>query len=222
MARIRTIKPEFWTDGDLLKISRDSRLFYVGLWNFADDNGVLEYNLISLKAKIFPMDNINIKKLVTELASINKIIIYSVDDKEYLFLKNLSNHQVIDRPRKSFLPLFNGNQLKSTEISLGREGKGREGSNHETSLKEFFDYYLLKTKKSFRLTDLNKALIEGRLTEGYTVDQLKRAVDNFIQDPWPERKNHLDLIYCIGKQKGKPDNLEKWLNYKPEGVFKQP
>jgi len=44
MARIRTIKPEFWTDGDMFKLSRDARLFYIGLWNFCDDNGVIEHD----------------------------------------------------------------------------------------------------------------------------------------------------------------------------------
>ncbi|MES0334816.1 MAG: Lin1244/Lin1753 domain-containing protein [Candidatus Magnetobacterium sp. LHC-1] len=84
----------------------------------------------------------------------------------------------------------------------------------------FFDYFTLKTKKRFRLTDANKELIRTRLKDGYTIEQLKKAVDNFIQDDWPERKDHMDLIYCIGKQKGKPDNLEKWLNYKPKEAIR--
>ena len=48
------------------------------------------------------------------------------------------------------------------------------------------------------------------------MDELKRAVDNFVKDDWEGRESHLDLVYCIGKQRGKPDALEKWLNYKPK------
>lgn len=88
--------------------------------------------------------------------------------------------------------------------------------NKETIQKkitEFFAYYLLKTQKDFRLTEDKRKLIEKRFEEGYTLEQLKLAVDNFIRDPWPERQKHLDLIYCIGRQRGKPDALEKWLNF---------
>lgn len=131
MARIRTIKPEFWTDGDMLKLSRDARLFYIGLWNFTDDNGILEYDPISIKARIFPNDRVFIGKLLEELIKINKVLVYEVEKRQYIFIKSLANHQVIDRPRKSYLPLPNGNQLKSIEISPGKEGRkeGKGGIN---------------------------------------------------------------------------------------------
>lgn len=93
------------------------------------------------------------------------------------------------------------------------EDKDKEKEEDKSApLVDFFNYYLLKTKRSFRLTDSNRALIEKRLGEGFTVDQLKTAVDNFVADDWPDRHKHLELIYCIGQQKGRPDNLEKWLN----------
>ena len=78
----------------------------------------------------------------------------------------------------------------------------------------FFQYYLLKTKKQFKLTPIRKNLILKKLSEGYTMDELKQAVDNFIKDKWEGRADHMDLIYCIGQQKGKADNLDKWLNIK--------
>ena len=38
MARIRSIKPEFWDDRKLAKrASRDARLLYIALWNLADE-----------------------------------------------------------------------------------------------------------------------------------------------------------------------------------------
>ena len=82
------------------------------------------------------------------------------------------------------------------------------------SIKDVFTYYLIKTKKKFKLTIDRMALIKKRLKEGYKVDDLKTAIDNFVLDDWEGRANHMDLIYCIGKQKGKPDALEKWLNKK--------
>ena len=56
MARIRTIKPQFWDDLKIGRLSRDARLLYIGLWNFADDLGVVIADPAWLKSKIFPYD----------------------------------------------------------------------------------------------------------------------------------------------------------------------
>jgi uncharacterized phage protein (TIGR02220 family) len=102
------------------------------------------------------------------------------------------------------------------ECSVDKEeDKDKDKEEDKESANAFFSYYLLKTKKAFRLTKDKETLIRSRLREGFTLDQMKAAVDNFVNDPWEGRKDHLDLIYCIGKQKGKPDNLEKWINFKP-------
>lgn len=42
MARIRTVKPEFWTDEKIVECSIPARLLFIGLFNFADDKGCLE------------------------------------------------------------------------------------------------------------------------------------------------------------------------------------
>ncbi|GEM_PF-3271491 len=83
----------------------------------------------------------------------------------------------------------------------------------DLNIHAFFDYFCLKTGKQYKLTSERKRIIRQRLVEGFTIDQLKMAVDNFIQDDWPERYKYIDVIYCIGRQNGKPDALEKWLNY---------
>lgn len=116
----------------MLKLSIPSRLFYIGLWNFADDNGVLEADPVALKAKIYPADDLNIQNLINEIVQSNKMFAYEIKGKKYLLIKALKNHQVIDRPRISNLPLPTRNQLKSIdfiEISVGKgkEGKGKEG-----------------------------------------------------------------------------------------------
>jgi hypothetical protein len=41
MARIRTIKPEFWTDEKIVECSFEARLMFIGMFNFADDKGNL-------------------------------------------------------------------------------------------------------------------------------------------------------------------------------------
>ena len=99
---------------------------------------------------------------------------------------------------------------------LGSKDKDKEkdkvkDKEKENSISLFWEHYLLKTQKKFTLTTDKKALIKKRL-ETHSLEDLKRAVDNFVIDDWEGRASHLDLIYCIGKQQGKPDNLDKWLN----------
>ncbi|MBW1953829.1 MAG: hypothetical protein JRI66_12250, partial [Deltaproteobacteria bacterium] len=107
-----------------------ARLFFIGLWNFADDNGVLEYKPRQLKARIFPADNIDIEPLVQELENQELIKAYSIKERIYIIIVNFLKHQKIDRPRKGSLPLPNhekakfinlneikGNQMISTDFS---------------------------------------------------------------------------------------------------------
>jgi hypothetical protein len=83
----------------------------------------------------------------------------------------------------------------------------------------FWGYFLLKTKRAFKLTEDKKKLIKQCLLE-HPLGDLKKAVDAFVSDPWPERKRYMDLIYCIGKQRGKPDNVERWLAAAAEAKHK--
>jgi hypothetical protein len=211
MARIRTIKPEYWTDGDILRLSRDARLFYIGLWNFADDNGVMEYDPTSIKARIFPNDRISVDKLLKELIDIGKAIIYEVEKKRYIYIKNLANHQVIDRPRKSHLPMPEGNQLKSLEIIAGRK-EGREGKEvprGQLSDLEFIE--TLKTNPSYNGINIDCELgkmdawltthIGRKKTRGFIVNWLNKIEKPLASQVKPEPKR--DPACPICDEKGK-------------------
>jgi uncharacterized phage protein (TIGR02220 family) len=124
--------------------------------------------------------------------------------------------------KTNFIP---DKQLLSNRSAIAKhtvEEEKEEDKEEEKAIATFFSYFLLKTKKAFKLTEANKKIIKARLVDGYTIEQLKKAVDNFVLDDWVERINNLDLIYCIGKQSGKPDVLEKWLNFKPTEKFIKP
>jgi len=104
---------------------------------------------------------------------------------------------------------------KVRTLELEEELEKDKESKDEKFVTEFFGYFLLKTKKAFKLTPTVRILIRQRLKQGFTIEQMRQAVDNFIQDDWSEREKHLDLVYCIGVR-NKIDNLDKWLNYKPK------
>ena len=57
MARIRSIKPEFWSSESITNLSREARLVYIGLWCFADDEGRFRAQLGVLAGQLFPEDD---------------------------------------------------------------------------------------------------------------------------------------------------------------------
>ncbi|KKK75716.1 hypothetical protein LCGC14_2870930 [marine sediment metagenome] len=104
MARIRTIKPEFWTDEKIVTLSPLARLLFIGMWNFVDDEGRAEYSPMRLKMQILPADNVDISEILGELRGENMIVVYDVDDKQYFQVCNFSKHQKVDKRTTSKHP----------------------------------------------------------------------------------------------------------------------
>lgn len=101
MARIRSVKPEFWLDRKLVRsLSRDARLMYVALWNLADEHGRLQGDPRYLKGQCFPYDDDldleDIERLVGEIAASGRAMRYVVDGDPYLFLPKLGKHQRLE------------------------------------------------------------------------------------------------------------------------------
>lgn len=104
MARIRTIKPDFWTDEKIVELSAFARLLFIGLWNFADDEGRMTYSPKKIKMQVFPADSLDISALFGEIRRESLIDVYIVDDIEYLQIKNFAVHQKIDKRTSSKIP----------------------------------------------------------------------------------------------------------------------
>ncbi len=129
MARIRTIKPDFWTDESLTECSLSARLMFIGMWNFADDSGNIQRSAKQLKMKIFPADAIDCEPLVQELMTHGLLMEYSVSGEKFLNIKGFLKHQLINRPSKSNIPpvqLHEDSMSAHGVLTDGREGKGRE------------------------------------------------------------------------------------------------
>jgi hypothetical protein len=52
--RIRQVRPEFWTDETLAELPDSARLFYIGLWAVADDDGWIEWQPRRIGALLYP------------------------------------------------------------------------------------------------------------------------------------------------------------------------
>lgn len=132
MARIRTIKPEFFTSEDIVALSPLARLFYVSLWCEADREGRFSWRPGTLKMRYLPGDNCDVDTLAQELLDADLVVLYEVDGKTYAEIPTFKNHQVINnRESDSVIP----SRVKgvSTRVQAegrkeGKEGKGKEGT----------------------------------------------------------------------------------------------
>lgn len=52
--RIRQVRPEFWTDPIVGRLPYPVRLFYIGLWNVADDAGWMAWRPAEIGALLYP------------------------------------------------------------------------------------------------------------------------------------------------------------------------
>jgi hypothetical protein len=98
MARIRSVKPEFWTDPDVVALSPLARLFFIGTWNHADDYGVLRDDPSRLKLQILPADEANAGELVDVLVDAGLLLRrVAPDGTNVLVIRTFCVHQKIDR-----------------------------------------------------------------------------------------------------------------------------
>ena len=109
MARIRTIKPEFWEDEKIGLLSHGARLLFLCCLNLSDDEGRLRWNTYYLASTAFMYDEIKIEtmeKWMKELVDNDLIYVYQAGEAKYNvgLIKNFKKHQVINRPQPSKFP----------------------------------------------------------------------------------------------------------------------
>lgn len=96
MARIRTIKPEFWTSEQIVECSPTARLLFVGLWNFSDDAGRHPASVRRLKMEIFPADPFtpeDIRAWIDELIAAALLVEYEAEGAKYWEITGWKRHQ---------------------------------------------------------------------------------------------------------------------------------
>lgn len=135
MARIRTIKPEFWTNERVMECTMSARLLFIGMWNFADDLGRLPLSAKTLKAQIMPSDDVSsdvILGMVSELSRNGLVLIYEVEGRSYIQIVGWQ-HQRIDKPQPGKCPAPVNGYSSTIPGMVATEGKGGEGSGKDSS-----------------------------------------------------------------------------------------
>ena len=161
MARNRMIKPDFWSSLTLNSVSRDSRLTFIGLWNFCDDYGFCLRSTRSILGDIFPYDEsvteAKLNNWINELIEAKLIIPVDYKTKMLLFVKGWGEHQTVaNKSKRSHIETFDLEEvikdtLDTNEILISnyllshapkRKKKEKEESNKEKgSLEERKQYF---------------------------------------------------------------------------------
>lgn len=185
MARIRTIKPEFWASEQVMECSPIARLLFIGLWNFCDDGGNHVDSDRTIKAEIFPGDDISsqdVRRLLDELSSNGLIALYSSNGKGFIHVTGWQ-HQKIDRPSYKH-PAFPGDASPNVRRMIDEdsppEGKGREGKGEEGDMTRQDASNLPKPRKRPIPADfgISERVTRWAAEKGYT--RLPERLERFV------------------------------------------
>lgn len=101
MARIRTIKPGFFKDGDLYDAELASglplRVAYAGLWCIADREGRFEWKPREIKTDVLPYDSVDMAKVMDALSACGKLLKYRCNGNVYGLIPKFKKHQYVNK-----------------------------------------------------------------------------------------------------------------------------
>ena len=111
MARIRSIKPDFFTSEKIAALSLSARLTFIGLWTYVDDNGVGLDNERLIVAAIWPLETDpleTLRRIQEDLRSLHEALLvtrYRDSERRYIHIRSWAEHQKVSHPGKPRYPL---------------------------------------------------------------------------------------------------------------------
>ena len=105
MARIRSIKPEFFTSLTIAEQPLSARLTFIGLWTYVDDNGVGQADPRLIRAAIWPLEETPdiLQRTREDLQSLQEarlITLYEASGRPLVYVNGWDEHQKVSHPRK--------------------------------------------------------------------------------------------------------------------------
>jgi hypothetical protein len=101
VARIRSIKPEFFTSETVSRLPLRARLTWVGLWTHSDDYGRCQDNLRLIQAAVWPLDEhitlMDIAADLEALVAVGVIRRYRAEGRDYIETRSWEEHQKVNR-----------------------------------------------------------------------------------------------------------------------------
>jgi len=150
MARIRTIKPEFFRHEGLFEAEKETalplRVAFVALWTVCDRDGRFRWKPRALKLDCLPYDDVDFSRVLDALETREFVVRYAVNGEDFGAIPSFAKHQVVNnRELKSILPEPNENNTltrgarvkhtKRTPLSPDQgEGEGEQEGEREGNI----------------------------------------------------------------------------------------
>ncbi len=109
--RIRNIKPEFWRSDDISALPKVTRLTFIGLWSYVDDNGVGLDKSVNIAADLYANElaedpSATLMQVSDDLKMLHQggqILRYEANNKKLLYIVSWKLHQYIPKPSKGHM-----------------------------------------------------------------------------------------------------------------------
>lgn len=206
-----------------------TRLTFIALWSYVDDNGVGKDTPKLIAAELYPLEDdpretlAHVSVSLDELAAHFRIARYVVKGKRWLYVNNWTEHQKIDHPNKARYPMPDeaDEPLTCTDtdpretlaqpardvsairspgaVEQGNRGAGDQGAG-EASRDKIARTAGTRLPEPFPITD---EMREWVATEGITVSQARASTERFV-DYWRGKP---------GKDGRKTDWVATWRNW---------
>jgi hypothetical protein len=213
MARIRTIKPEFFRHEALFEAEKASklplRLAFAGLFTAADRQGRFKWQPRVLKLDVMPFDEIDFGKVLDTLADRGFIVKYELEGEYFGHIPSWCKHQHINqREAESDIPAPDSEGARTcTHVQThgegkGREGKGREGEGGVVELKldpgpveRIFGHWQAEYGKRKAVLDPRRRKAIQRGLESYDEPTLREAISGYKLSPHHMGQNDQRTVY---------------------------
>lgn len=242
MARIRTIKPEFFKHYELYKAEVESkmplRVAYAGLWTVADREGRFKWKPEEMKTDILPHDKVNFSLVMDELSKRGFIVKYSAGNKVYGYIPSWQDHQTINiRESKSNIPPptedvkqdtcthvhthVRNEAVNESNVQAHGEGKGREGEQERKGKEEEGKTPLPpEGDEALRFDQIRKGYLGN--ANGFEVEYEKFSKKNIVTAELLEKmeaaldkeKKHKLWLKSTGKHCPPWAHFSTWINQK--------
>jgi len=149
VARIRSVKPEFFTSKTLAQLDYRTRLTFIGLWTHADDGGRCEDDATLIRAALWvreqDLTDFDVECDLRNLATHGLIDRYDGEFRgavrPLLQVNGWSEHQRINNPTKSRIPAPLPEDSRRTHVGLPEDsrtgavelGTGEQGNRGKNS-----------------------------------------------------------------------------------------
>jgi hypothetical protein len=130
MARIRSIKPDFFQSEKIATLPLSTRLLFIGMWTHADDNGCMVDNAKLINAAVWPLEDDPLETLrrtqedLRRLSSAHLIARYVTGNRRLIFITGWDEHQKVSHPGKQRYPRPTVEQLEAATCENDESPEG--------------------------------------------------------------------------------------------------